>query len=300
MYNLKQDGSFHEVAIFDDVLGKIVKSYNFIKWSLAHFRIWSCACGCDYLDNIPFLGASKVYRLVSENFDLSPREICQVISSHASDPHAHLEALWAAYLSFQFHHVFHYHEDRCGQTGQLLDCFVKLRHLTPLPRDSDFHDMFPLPAYTDEESSGVYFGRLHPVTLAPRVVTMEENDANAPALEADFSHGQCPQQYTVQKLKAYLVNRGIPIPAGMSRRDAIIELVEKVLMYPAGTWPIISPWSVDLAGWTRQDPVQLHESAVTWSFIQAFSTAVVGPASLSSCLDHRTHGQHCYAHPKPC
>ncbi|KAL1526239.1 hypothetical protein AB1Y20_014961 [Prymnesium parvum] len=25
MYNLKQDGSFHEVAIFDDVLGKIVK-----------------------------------------------------------------------------------------------------------------------------------------------------------------------------------------------------------------------------------------------------------------------------------
>ena len=59
MYDLRQDGSFHRINYESDVHGKRIGQFNFQGWTVAQFRTWSAACGCDYVDNPPLFGAVK-------------------------------------------------------------------------------------------------------------------------------------------------------------------------------------------------------------------------------------------------
>jgi 5'-3' exonuclease len=245
MYDLRQDGTFKRINYEADVHGRAIEQFNFSGWSVEQFRVWSAACGCDYVDNPPTWGAVKLYHLVSEHLQLSLLDLIGVVASKASDASSYAVELLAAVRSFAHHVVF----EKAAGGG------ITQVHLEPLP------DGMGLSAYTTlttDQCAGVYTGALDPTTLGPRVAPSVADDPNAPALEADFSRGQRPVQYSVARLKAYLVNRGIPLPALMSRRDALVELVEKVLSYPEGTWPIIRPWAAEMATWTRADPVMLN------------------------------------------
>ena len=244
IYDLHSDGSFKLVDLHRDVLGKKIKEFDFACWSETTFRVWSAACGCDYVENPVGVGAVKLYKLINPNLALDEDDLVKLVASKAANASAYAVSLLAAVRSFQHHVVF-----EVGTNGA-----IKQVHLKPLPSNVALSGY---KALTDSESAGVYSGELDPITLGPRVVVQEVDDANQPALEADFSHGQRPAQFSVQRLKAYLVNRGIPVPSTMSRREQIVELVETVISYPPNTWPVINPWASEMAGWTRPDPVTL-------------------------------------------
>ena len=244
IYDLHNDGSFKLVDLHRDVLGKKIKEFDFTCWSETTFRVWSASCGCDYVENPVGVGAVKLYKLINSNLALDEDALVNLVASKAANASAYAVSLLAAVRSFQHHVVF-----EVGTNGA-----IKQVHLKPLPSNVALSGY---KALTESESAGVYSGELDPITLGPRVVVQEVDDSNQPALEADFSRGQRPAQFSVQRLKAYLVNRGIPIPSTMSRREQIVELVETVISYPPNTWPVIDPWAVEMTGWTRPDPVTL-------------------------------------------
>ena len=244
MYDLKLDGTFHSVSLDRDVLGKKVGNYSFESWEHPHFIAFSAACGCDYIDNPKGVGLASLYKLVNSNLALSQDELLTLIASKAENATAYRVDLLAAVLSFQHHVVF----------ALAADGSVSQQHLTPLPDGVAFTSYDVL---TAEQCRGIWRGELHPTTLSARVVVTDYDDPNQPALEADFSSGRTPAQFSVQRLKAWLVNRGIAVPAQMARREQIVELVEQALTFPAGTWGVIKPWNAAMVGWTRPDPITL-------------------------------------------
>jgi hypothetical protein len=244
MYDLRGDGTFHRINFEADVLGKAIGQFNFRDGTAPHFRLWSAACGCDYVDNPPGWGAIKLHKLVYDNLSLSEAELIRLIASKATDATSYAVDLLAAVRSFSHQTVF----ERSS------DGVVKQVPLTPLPEGVDLSSCVELSA---DQCARVYSGELDPITLGPRAAPQVTDDPNAPALEADFSSGQRPAQYSVPRLRQFLVNRGIPLPSLMRERAAVVELVELVLSYPRDTWPIIAPWAAEMAGWTRPDPVVL-------------------------------------------
>ena len=249
IYDLKADGSFHSVELERDVLGKVVGSYNFSRWERRHFVAWSAACGCDYLDNPKGVGAATLYKLVEGNLSLSEDALLTLIAAKAADAKAYRVDLLAAVLSFRHHIVF-----ACDDASSS----VQQQHLTPLPPGVGFT---AFEALTTDQCRQVMDGVLDPITLQPRVAVPVVDDANQQALEADFSTGRGPEHFPIQRLKMWLVNRGIPVPSSMKHRDQLVELVQHALSYPADAWGKIDPWNSQMIGWTRPDPVQLDARA---------------------------------------
>ena len=189
-----------------------------------------------------------MYKLVHENRHLNERELCRVIADKSPNPDVYHADLIAAVLSFQHHVVFEEYEDN----NQIL---VRQVHLAPLPPNQGFSAYKLL---SGEVCKGVYNGELDPVSASPRVAAPpERDDSEAPSLEADFSTGRRPDQCTCPQLKAYLVNRGIPIPSTMTKKAQFVELIDKLQSYPAGTFRVVQPWSSHFASWCRADPVSL-------------------------------------------
>jgi hypothetical protein len=154
------------------------------------------------------VGTVKLYKLINSNLALDEDDLVKLVASKAANASAYAVSLLAAVRSFQHHVVF-----EVGTNGA-----IKQVHLKPLPSNVALSGY---KALTASESAGVYSGELDPITLGPRAVVQEVDDANQPALEADFSHGQ----FSVQRLKAYLVNRGIPVPSTHERCRVVSRLL---------------------------------------------------------------------------
>ena len=63
------------------------------------FVVFSAACGCDYIDNPVGWGATKLYKLVSDNLALAEDALITLIASKAADAAAYQVALTNAVLS---------------------------------------------------------------------------------------------------------------------------------------------------------------------------------------------------------
>ena len=246
IYDLKSDGSFHSIMLERDVLGQVVGQYNFTKWHRWQFVIFSAACGCDYIDNPTHWGAAKLYKLVSENLAMTEDALISLVASKATDAAAYRDALTNAVLSFRHHVVFE----------EAADGSVRQVHLSPLPPSTTFITFEELPA---DACEGVMHGTLDPISLGARTEATETNvdDADQPELEADFTKGKAPAQFSAARLKAWLVNRGIPVPSLLKSKGELVELVKLALSFPDGAWGVISPWHHAMHGWTRPDPVTL-------------------------------------------
>ena len=278
MYDLRADGSFHAVSLERDVLGKRVGSHDFSKWERWQFIVWSASCGCDYVDNpAKGMGLQRLYDLVSSNLNLSQEDLITAVASKAGNPTEYRVDLLAAVLSFSHHVVF-----KLDDQG-----IVRQEHLTRLPSGQAFTVFESL---TPEQCKGVWRGELHPKTLAPRLVVDEFDDANESAFAADFSTGRPPESFSVQRLKAWLIERGIPVPSQMARRHEILDLVKKALDYPAGTWGVITPWNSTMAGWTRPDPVTLVDDSdpiageVAWELMRTAPFPTIDDAFVNKLM----------------
>ena len=111
MYNLRADGAFHHISVHTQVIGQRIGDYDFSAWQFYHFRVWSCGCGCDYVDNILHIGGKKLYKHVHNNLHLGERELCRLVADKSPTPDAYFNDLLAAVLSFQHHVVFEEYRD---------------------------------------------------------------------------------------------------------------------------------------------------------------------------------------------
>lgn len=123
IYDLHNDGSFKLVDLHRDVLGKKIKEFDFACWSETTFRVWSAACGCDYVENPVGMGAVKLYKLINSNLALDEDDLVKLVASKAANASAYAVSLLAAVRSFQHHVVF-----EVGTNGA-----IKQVHLKPLP-----------------------------------------------------------------------------------------------------------------------------------------------------------------------
>lgn len=61
MYGLRPDGAFHHISVHEQVIGQHIGEFDFTEWHFFNFRVWSCGCGCDYVDNIHLIGCKKTF-----------------------------------------------------------------------------------------------------------------------------------------------------------------------------------------------------------------------------------------------